>query len=177
MVQSCGLGTRMLASDLAVDLEPETRTGPSPQARAPAHDRVCACSSTTSTTRSSCLWLCPSRSGFSMEGWSLLRPRFHPPTRRDPPVSSKPGASCPGTASRSRWQPACGVCGQQPQLSSLPPARTVSMAGACHEEAAPGQREARIRLPLVPHRSSGEMGAAESTGVPVSGSCGTNASK
>ncbi|WP_246035672.1 hypothetical protein [Dictyobacter kobayashii] len=31
-----------------------------------------------------------------------------------------------------------------------------------------------IRLPLVPHRSSGEIGAAESTGVPVCGSCATN---
>ena len=31
----------MLASDLAVDLEPQTRTGPSAQATAAAHDRVC----------------------------------------------------------------------------------------------------------------------------------------
>ncbi|EFH81727.1 hypothetical protein Krac_2472 [Ktedonobacter racemifer DSM 44963] len=32
-----------------------------------------------------------------MEGWPLLGPRFHPPTRWNSPVSSKPGASCPGT--------------------------------------------------------------------------------
>ena len=40
-MQSFGLLTGMLASDLAVDLEPETRTGPSAQATAAAHDRVC----------------------------------------------------------------------------------------------------------------------------------------
>ena len=45
----------------------------------------------------------------------------------------------PGAASRSRWEPARGVCGQHSQLPSLSATRAVSMAGQRHHEAAPGQ--------------------------------------
>ena len=129
----------MLATGLAVGLEPSPGTGPSPASRSDAHDRVCSCSFTSTTTHGPCLWLCSSTGGFHMEGWSLLRPGFHAPIRRDPPLSRKPGASCPRAASRNRWQPARGVCGQHPQLSSLPSARAVPVAGQHHQEAAPGQ--------------------------------------
>jgi hypothetical protein len=74
-----------------------------------------------------------------MEGGSLLRPRFHAPTRWDASLSSQPGASGPRAAPRSRWEPARGVCGQYSQLSALSAARAVPMAGQRHEKAAPGQ--------------------------------------
>jgi hypothetical protein len=69
--------------------------GPSPSARTFAHDRVCPCSFTSAVTHGSVLRVYPSRGRLRMESWSLLRPRFHAPTRRNPPLSSKPGASCP----------------------------------------------------------------------------------
>ena len=74
-----------------------------------------------------------------MEGWSLLGPRFHAPTRRDASLSSKPGASCSRAASRSRWKPTRGVWRQHPQLSSLSAARAMPMAGECDGETAPGE--------------------------------------
>jgi hypothetical protein len=77
-----------------------------------------------------------------MEGGSLLGPRFHAATRWDASLSSKPGASCPRAAPRNRWQPACGVCGQYSQLSSLSPAKASPMAGRRHQKAAPGERPA-----------------------------------
>src|SRR5215470_5108336 len=101
----------MLARDLAVDLEPETRTGSSTQTTAIAYDRVCSGSLSSLTTLRSRLGLCLSRSRFRMEGRSLLRQRFHDPARWDTPLSSQPGASGPGAASRNRWKPARRVCG------------------------------------------------------------------
>ena len=80
----------------------------------------------------------PRRPPTSEDG-SLLGARLSSPARWDPPLSSGPGASCPGAASRSRWQSAYGVCSQHPQLPSLPIARTVSMAGQRYGEAAPGE--------------------------------------
>jgi hypothetical protein len=87
-------------------------------------------------------WLCSSSGRISMEGETLLGPRFHAPARRNTPLSSKPGASGPGAASRSRWQPTRGVCGQHSQLSPLPAARAMSMEWQRDRETSPGERPA-----------------------------------
>jgi hypothetical protein len=141
-VQPLGLGAGNLAVHRPMDLESEAGAGASVQARAAAYHRVCSCSFPSAATRGSCLWLCSAAGRLRMESGSFLGPRFHAPTRRDASVSSPPGASCPGAAPRSRWQPARGVWSQHPQLSVLSAPRAVSMARAVHEEAAPGQRAA-----------------------------------
>ncbi len=43
MVQPCGLGTGVLATGLAMGLEPQVGTGASVGTNAPAHHRVCSC--------------------------------------------------------------------------------------------------------------------------------------
>ncbi|EFH82681.1 hypothetical protein [Ktedonobacter racemifer] len=139
VVQSFGLGTRSLAVCGSMGLEPAFGTRPSPSSRSGSYDRVCACSPASLSTHAPFLRVCSSRGGLCMEGRSLLGPRFHAPPRWDTSLSSQPGASYPGTAPRSRQQPAHRVRGQHSQLPVLSVARAVSMAGACHEEAAPGQ--------------------------------------
>jgi len=64
--------------------------GPSAQAAACAHDRVCSGSSTHSTTRHSCRWLCPTSSGFCLESRSLRRPGLCAPGRWNALVPCKP---------------------------------------------------------------------------------------
>jgi hypothetical protein len=146
VVQPLGLGARSLAVCGSMGLEPAFGTGPSPSSRCGSHDRVCACSPASLSIHSPFLRLCSSRGGLRMEGRSLLGPRFHAPPRRDASVSSQPGASCPGAAPRSRWQPAPGVWSQHSQLSVLSAARAVSMARACHEEG--GARVSVLLHPL-----------------------------
>jgi len=113
---------------------------------APTHDRVCPCP--PAAERAAChasglisthvrVWF--THDGHLLEDGSLLGARLSSPARWDPPLSSGPGASCPGAASRSRWQSAHGVCSQHPQLPSLPIARTVSKAGQRYGEAATGE--------------------------------------
>ena len=46
------------------------------------------------------------------------------------------------TAQGSRWESTHGLCRQHPQVSSLSPARAVSMAWQRYREAPPGQRPA-----------------------------------
>src|SRR5207253_3713840 len=82
------------------------------------HDRVCPCS--PAAERATChasglistrvrVW--STHDGHLLEDGSLLGARLSSPARWDPPLPSRPGASCPGAASRSRWQSAHGVCG------------------------------------------------------------------
>src|SRR2546430_8501134 len=53
--------------------------------------------------------------------------RLCPPARRDVALSSQADPFGPRTAQGSRWESARGLCRQHPQLSSLSPARAVSM--------------------------------------------------
>jgi len=122
-----------------MDLESPPRTGAFPQTLAAAHDRVCSCSSTAIATHGSFLRVCSSRGGLHMESGSLLGPRFHAPTRRDAPLSSKPGASCSRAAPGNRWQPTRGLRSQHPQLSSLPAARTMPVEWQRRCQATPGE--------------------------------------
>jgi hypothetical protein len=80
-----------------------------------------------------------------MESRPLLGPRFHAPTRRHAPLSSKPGASCSRAASGNRWQPTRGLRSQHPQLSSLPTARTMPVEWQRHCQA-----RARVSVLLHP---------------------------
>lgn len=140
MVQPLGLGTGMLATGLTVGMEPPPGTGPSPASRSDTHHRVCSCSSPSPPTHGSILRVCSSRGGVRMESGSLLGPRFHAPTRRDAALSNQPGASCARAASGNRWQPARGLRSQHPQVSPLPPARTMPVERERNAQAPPGER-------------------------------------
>ena len=146
MVQPRRLGAGVLASGLAMGVEPPPGAGASAGTDALSHDRVCPCP--RAAKRAAChasglistrvrVW--STHDGHLLEDGSLLGARLSSPARWDPPLPSRPEASCPGAASRSRWQSAHGVCGQHPQLPSLPVARAVSMAGQRYGEAAPSE--------------------------------------
>ena len=65
--------------------------------------------------------------------------RLCSPARWHAPLSGRAAPARPRAAQRSRWEPACGLCGQRPQLPPLSSARAVSMAGPSHHKAAPGE--------------------------------------
>lgn len=130
---------RSLSVRRSVGVEPETGTGPSPHAGAGTYHRVCSRSPTSCATHGPSFRLCISRSGLNPEGWTLLGPRFYASTGWNAPLPSKPGTSCPGIASRNRWQLARGVWSQHPELPSLSSARTVPVEWQRHHKATPGQ--------------------------------------
>ncbi len=65
--------------------------------------------------------------------------RLCPATGWHAALSGWPIPGRPRAAQGSRWELACGLCGQHPQLSPLSPAGTVSMTGQRHRQAAPGE--------------------------------------
>src|SRR5260221_2529230 len=136
----------MLATDLAMGMESPSGTGASASSCPRAHHRVCSCHPASERADShasglirSYLWIWSTHHRHLLESWPVLRSRVSSSIRWDAAVSSREHAGSPGAASRSRWQPARGVCGQHPQLPPLPTARAVPMAGQRYRETAPGQ--------------------------------------
>jgi len=146
VVQPFGLGTGVLATGSAMDVEPEARTGASVGASAAAHHRVCSCHPTagragchSSSLIRACIWIRSTYYGRFLENGTLHGSRLSSPARWDAALSSRPVTFCTGATSRSRREPTHSVCGQHSQLPPLPSSRAVSMEWHCHGKAAPGE--------------------------------------
>ena len=84
--------------------------------------------------------------------------------------------------SKSSVEKAMGACVwcMEPVFAVAAPVRCANngeWSGQCYEEAAPGEREARIRCRWLRRHSSGEIGAADSTGALVCSWCVINPSR
>jgi hypothetical protein len=88
----------------------------------------------------SCSGVRASICGPALESWSLLGARLCLPTRWHAPLPGWPVACSKRAASRSRREPARGLCGQHAQLSPLSSARAVSMEWERDRQTAPGKR-------------------------------------
>jgi len=102
VVQSCGLGTGMLATGLAMGVEPQMGIGASALPNAPAHHRVCSCHPGAERTGCHapdrigfCLWIWPTRHGHVLENRSLHWSRFSTPARWNAALSSRQHAHAP----------------------------------------------------------------------------------
>jgi hypothetical protein len=114
LVESCRLGPGVLASHQPMGVEPASGTGPPPQTGTSAHHRACA-SPAPNARRGRCCsqaGVCLASDSAALEAWPLLWARLCPPARWDAALSCRAVALAHGTAPRSRWQPAGGVCRQ-----------------------------------------------------------------
>jgi len=99
VVQPRRLGARVLASGLAMGVEPPPGAGASAGTDAAPHDRVCPCHS--ACHRAGChlprarVWVWSTHDGHLLEDGSLLGARFSSPARWNAAVPSGAVASCP----------------------------------------------------------------------------------
>jgi hypothetical protein len=116
-------------------MEPPSGTGSSASAHCPAHDGICRSYALCTCEDHSHLGLWPPEARLALESWPVLRAGFYASARWDSALPCGSIALSPGTAPRTRWEPACGLCGQHSQLPPPSLARAVSMAGLCDQKA------------------------------------------
>lgn len=133
-----------------MDLESAIRTGPSAQATAAAHHRVCprrgrsardqSHAATGAGLQRACCCL-------AVEGRPLLWRGLHAPPRRDAALPRGQNAAPYGAPPGNRWQFARALQCQNPRLSRLPRALPVSVAWGGHAQTTANQSAA----PSAPH--------------------------